>query len=76
MIHKDYTFENTTDAEGHTTRVLTEYDPEYEEDIDYIWVDEEGTYHYVYMGSDESRQVHPELFTTTEPTEPPVVITE
>ena len=75
MIHKDYVFENTTDAEGRTTRVLTEYDPEYEGDIDYIWVDEDGTYHYVYMGSEESRQVHPELYTTTT-TEPTIVITE
>ena len=75
MIHKDFTFENTTDAEGRTTRVLTEYDPVTDKEVDFTWIDEDGTYHYVFYGTEESRQVHPELYTTTT-TEPTIVITE
>lgn len=67
MVHKDFTFQSTTDAEGRTTIVLTEYDPEWTE-IDYIWEDEDGVRHVVGIGSEESRQNHPELY--TEPANP------
>ena len=76
MVHKDFKFENTTDAEGRTTSVLSEYDPALT-NIDFIYRTEDGLLHYVFIGSAESRAVHPELYTTTTTTtEPTVVITE
>jgi len=64
MVHKDFTFENTTDALGRTTRVETEYDPSWDI-IDYIWYDEDYVVHYVFIGTEESKANHPELYTTT-----------
>lgn len=66
-VIKTFNFENTTDAQGRTTSVLSEYD-ESNTEIDYVWVDEDGEFHIVAIGSEESRRVHPELYTTTEPT--------
>ena len=64
MVHKEFHFETTTDENGRTTRVETEYDPSWDM-IDYIWYDEDGIVHYVQIGSEESREHHPELYTTT-----------
>ena len=64
MVHKEFNFENTTDINGRTTTVLTEYDPDLT-GVDYMWEDEDGNRYVVHMGSEESRRVHPELYTTT-----------
>lgn len=66
-VRVEYThvFENTTGADGRTTSVISIYnDPSMA--IDFVWVDEDGEPHIVYVGSEESRLMHPELYTTTQ----------
>lgn len=60
---KTFNFSNTTDANGRTTTVIEVYykDSDY---LDYSWIDEDGYVHDVYIGSEESRLHHPELYTT------------
>lgn len=63
VIIKTFDFPNTTDEMGRTTSVETEYDPNLP-NIDYIWYDEDGAVHMVFIGDEESRLNHPELYTT------------
>ena len=60
-IIKTFNFPNTTDANGRTTSVRSEYQSDLT-DIDFIYVDEDGYSHVVFIGSEESRRVHPELY--------------
>jgi hypothetical protein len=64
-ITKVFNFQNTTDVNGRTTYVYTEYSEEDNEWIDFIWEDEDGVVHVENYGSPLSREVHPELYTTT-----------
>ena len=66
-VVKTFNFPNTRDANGRTTYVETVYDANLT-DIDYVWVDEDGIAHVVFIGSEESRLNHPELYENEEPT--------
>ena len=64
-VIKTFNFSNTTDAQGRTTSVMSVYSVN-DDNIDYVWIDEDGVSHIVFIGDEESRMVHPELYTTTE----------
>lgn len=63
-VIKTFNFENTTGADGRTTSVINVYN-ESDTQIDFVYIDEDGISHVVFIGSEESRRLHPELYTTT-----------
>lgn len=68
-VIKTFNFPNTRDANGRTTYIETVYDARYP-DIDFIYVDEDGVAHVVFIGTEESRRLHPELYADEVPEEP------
>ena len=67
-VIKTFNFPNTRDANGRTTYIETVYDARYP-DIDFIYVDEDGVAHVVFIGTEESRRLHPELYADEVPEE-------
>ena len=61
LVHVDHSFENTTDENGKTTKVETEYDPDMvnEFGIKLIWYDEDGYVHYEYYSPSERETTVP-----------------
>ena len=68
-VIKTFNFPNTRDANGRTTYIETVYDARYP-DIDFIYVDEDGVAHVVFIGTEDSRRLHPELYADEVPEEP------